>query len=265
MSQDVPDEMKIKLEQEIIYTTDYVLRLDKLGPPDFVALGTGENTAAGRNRAPQARVTMDHVASILQVAHYHIHLAKYERIRHRDYIVPSNPDGGNFAAYCLFTSFVSHAVAVERHLTLALSLRFGFMNHNNTRANGDIGEVRKLLAQAGHPDLAEVLRPFQENAKWQWLKKYRDRWEHRDPMRVKELGVQFSNRRDYWKEEQTTLPGGKPGRALTLTITAGDPAETSVDEMLENGIYCFNLMAKQVDRYISILEAAHQSPMVIKV
>jgi hypothetical protein len=84
-------------------------------------------------------------------------------------------------------------------------------------------------------------------------------------MRVAGLGLQYSNKRDYWTEEPTTLPSGEPGLAHELVITGGDPPETSVDEMMEKGIYCFNLLAKQVDSYISILEANHQNPVVIRV
>lgn len=262
MSQAVPDEVKRQLGAALAQTNAFSRRLGALGGPDFVALGSWQETAEARNRASQAHATMEHVALVLQVARYHIYLASFERVRHRDYLVPANEAGGNIAAAFLFTSFANHAIAAEHHLTLAFSLRFGYMNHDGTRANGKISEVRRRLTQEGHQALAAMLKPFQEDAQWRWLKDYRDRWDHRDPMRIAEYGMQFSNTRDYWQEEPTTLPDGTPGRALELTITAGDPPETGVDEMLEKGAYCFNLLAKQVEGYINILEANHRQPFM---
>ncbi len=250
MGQDVPDDVKIRLGSTLARTSEFQVRLGNLGTPDFIALGEGQTTAAARNLAPQARAIMDHVALVVQVARYHLYLASYERIRQRDYCVPANATGGN--------------IAVEHHLTLAFSLRFGYMNHNKTRVNGQIGEVRRLLTNDGNQALADVLKPFQEDAQWRWLKNYRDRWDHRDPMRIAEYGLQFSNKRAFWTEEPTTLPYDKPGRALELVITDGDPPETTVDEMLEQGTYCFNLLAKQIDSYIGILEAGHQNPAIVK-
>lgn len=113
-----------------------------------------------------------------------------------------------------------------------------------------------LHADAGQRPFADVLAPFQHDADWQWLRQYRERWEHRDPPRIAEFGMQFSSQRDYRVDE---------GSASTLTLTAGDPPETSVDEMLRRGVSCFNLLAAQVDRYIGLLEAgsvvgAHSAP-----
>jgi hypothetical protein len=264
MSQGVPDEVKRQLSAALTRTVAFSDRLGALGTPDFVAMDSWQESEDARNRAPQAHATMEHVALVVQVARYHIHLASFERVRHRDYLEVPNESGGNIAAAFLFTSFANHAIAAEHHLTLAFSLRFGYMNHDGSQALGKISDVRRRLTEDGHQDLADILKPFQEDAKWAWLKKYRNRWDHRDPMRIAEYGMQFSNRRDYWKEKPTTLSGGRPGRAIQLDITAGDPPETSVNEMLDKGTYCFNLLAKQVDSYITILEGMHQNPGAIQ-
>jgi hypothetical protein len=266
MSQGISDEVKRELSAALRPTSEFSGRLWALGGPEFVAFGAAAEP--DRNRSPQAHAAALHVALIVQLARYHLHLARYERLRHREYLAPPNPADGDVAAAFLFTSFAMHAIAVERHLTVALALRFSILNHQGTGPSGRINEVRRALADAGQQPFADVLAPFQHEADWQWLRQYRERWEHRDPPRIAEFGLQFSSKRAYWTEGPTTLPGGEPGRALELTITAGDPPETSVEEMLRRGVSCVNLLAAQVDHYIRLLETGaavgqHGTPEVV--
>jgi len=166
--------------------------------------------------------------------------------------VPANPAGGDVAAAFLFSSFALHAIVVEEYLTNALVLQFDIRNRSGI-GSPRRQDVQRILLQERSP-YTEILYPFQHDPQWQWLRTYRNRWTHGDPMRIEEFGLQFSSTRDYWKEESTTLPSGAPGRALQLVIGGGDPPETKVGEMLERGAYCFNLLAKQVDIYINLLE-----------
>lgn len=254
MTGEVPDSVKRELSAALIPTHNFQRRLGELGDPEFIALSaTGEANA--RNRRAQAQATMLHVTLIVQVARYHIHLARYERTRHRYYLSPPNPAGGDIAAAFNFTSFATHAIIVENHFVVALALRAGMLDDSDKEGDSRIAEVRRFLQFNEQGTFATLLDPFQYDRNWQWLREYRNRWVHRDPVRIAELGMQFSNRRAYWKEEPT---------ALELVIGVGDPPETSVDELLDKGVYCFNLLAKQIDTYISLLEARREKPTRIR-
>jgi hypothetical protein len=246
----VPDEVKRQLSSALMPTHGFQSRLDD---PEFIALAaTGD--AKARNRIAQAQATMLHIALIVQVARYHIHLARYERLRHRSYLVPPNPAGGDVAAAFNFTSFAVHAISVEHHFIMALALQFDVPDPSEKGSRALIATLYRALRLNNLPEYNALLEPFETDRIWQWLRDYRNRWMHSDPVRIRELGMQFSSRRNYWRDDKT---------AIELTIGTGDPPETNVDELLERGVYCFNLMARQFDAYIGLLEKGRPAPLTI--
>ncbi len=76
--------MKRELADALAPTSQFAVRLAELGDPGFIAPATTGN-ASERNRGAQMHATMMHAASVVQVASYHIYLARYERTRHYYY------------------------------------------------------------------------------------------------------------------------------------------------------------------------------------
>jgi len=256
INQDVPDEVKRELSDALMRTVDFSVRLDGLGASGFIVPKVGE--ASEHNRELQSYAAMQDVALIVQVANYHIYLARFERIRHRFYITPANPAGGDISAAFLFTSFAIHAITVEHRLTAALDLQFGITSHLSSAPSGNLRDLHRALKRRGHIVFAEILLPFIYDEEWLWLRDYRNRWMHGNPMQIAELHMNFGSMQSCWLEETTTNSSGAPERSFGFASNTSGTAQTTVEEMLERGVSCFNLMAKQIDQYISLLEAGAQ-------
>ena len=201
------------------------------------------STPGSLDGLPKARATLDHLLRVVGVARHHLFMALYERRIHNEFATPQNPGFADWSAYAFVTSFALHAIAAMRHFTIALSFQFNIPNREGEVPNGDTKAVQRELQRQGHIEYTQLLREIRGDADWGWLIKYRDRWEHRDPIRVKELGIQDSNNRQYWEKTAT---------GHELSIRGGDAPEITIDKMLERSIRCFNLLATQIDTYIEM-------------
>lgn len=220
-------------------------------PRNWIAMRLGPRN---RSPLPRARVALEHAARTVQAAYYHLYMAHYERLRLSTYSDPPNVGGGNIAAYYNFTSFSLHAIAAERHLVLAVVTQH--------RINELLSVGKKLPASKIKTDEAyryltssklsyvTVLMPFVKDEDWKWLRLYRDRYEHEDPMLVKELGIQYRLKRAIWDEDEDLEAGTT---TYHIGFGGGDPAETNIEEMLGRGVRGFNLLGKQLDVYTTML------------
>jgi hypothetical protein len=189
----------------------------------------------------------------VQAAHYHLYLAHYERLRLGTYSDPPNIGGGNAAAYYNFTSLSLHAIAAQRHLVLALVTQHRLNKALKIKKASAVktDEAYKYLTSENSP-YAAVLRPFEKDDDWKWLRLYRDRYEHENPMLVAEMGIQYSLNRALWDE---TVDEDAGVVTYHIGIGGGDPADTNIEEMLTRGVRGFNLLGKQLDEYTTMLVA----------
>ncbi len=247
---DVPESEKKVLDGLLHDTLQVERTIQDWGSPKWLSLGLGYQRGSS---IPRTAIVLQHAATLVQTARYHIYMAYYERLRHHKYLIPPNIGGGNIHAYFNVTSFSLHAIASERHIRLALVLQHRINKALNikraTRVTTE--EAYKYLASVNLP-YAEVLKPFTSDADWKWLREYRNRYEHQDPMLVEELGLQYRLRSHLWEVDED--PETK-ATTFSLSFNAGDPWATNVEEMLTKGVICFNLLGKQFDRYAQLVAA----------
>ncbi len=243
---DIPEAENDRLEALLYPTIEVERAIQDLPMPGMIALGLGPRSDAG---LPRARIILEHAASTVQAARYHLYMAHYEQLRLGTYSDPPNPGGGDVAAYFNFTSFALHAIATESHLVLALATQYRMRKEIETTAGIKPGEAYKYLASRGLPHAA-VLRPFEKDKHWKWLRLYRHRYSHQDPMLVEEMGLQYSLRGKYWQTEVDQEAGVVTN---SIAIRGSDPPDTNIAEMLSNGTRAFNLLGKQLGEYTAML------------
>ena len=215
----------------------FEIQLDLLQiSPDDIAMILGS-----KSRIPHAWGAMWHTAHVLQVARFNLYLAYHERLYYNSYRKPVDPFTALGQAAWYFTSFSIHALAAENHMGLSMMYLFGI-----PKPASKFGTplVRKKLKEAGQDDYSLILDPILGSHWMSWLRKYRDRWVHGNPMRIKGFGLQWGIdfEREFWKTNAAE-------KTRTLGIGEGDPAETTIEEMLENGRQAFNILARQFDIY----------------
>ena len=217
--------------------------IEQLLPPtrqiEHVVMGYTPSSLASvlgpNSPMPNAWASLLWAAHACQAAWCHLYLAHHDRCYYSRYKKPPKPETANALAAWFFTSFSLHAVAAENHLALALLLADGG-KFKKGWAPGAAKIATKL-----NPKLVSFLQPLIDSGtSWQWVRDYRNRWVHLDPVRIKELGLQWmeSCDRSYWKHDPIA-------KTLTCGIGGSDPGEATVNEMLDHGRGAFHLFARQ--------------------
>lgn len=248
MIRELNDDEKQKLEDQLqLYDMNALEhRLHELGGPYEAAVQLGYHS-----RLPHTLVVLQHVMTAAQIARYHLYLAHYERAKYQISGDPYYAHTDDFVAFFLFTSYALHATATANHLIVALAQQFDY-NYNregNTVRDDRLWPVYKRLKKEGQDDYASILSPFLKdgNEDWIWLDTYRDRWTHRNPMRIAELGVQYDINAEFWTDHDTSW-------RMTLN-TRGDKPEITVADMLSKGVSTFDVLGQQINKYIALLES----------
>lgn len=247
MATDLPTAEKKKLESKLYPTVDVQARIVSRSP-SFLAVQLGPASLA-----PNAWAVLYHASNAAQAARFHLYMAMYERLRNRKYLKPPNPQGGDILADFFFTSFALQAIAAEGHMALSLARLHGMpgAGRKGFRAPSSDEVYKYLRGNTGGKLFVKFLTPFHgRDEDWQWLRKFRNRWAHMNPVRVKGLGIQYSM--DYKKDSFWT----KHSNVQSIAMGGGDPAETTVPEMLKRGVSAFNLFGKQLDLYTRELESS---------
>jgi hypothetical protein len=108
--------------------------------------------------------------------------------------------------------------------------------------------IRTLRSES--PENAALLERIIGDAAWRWIREFRERWFHLDPVRIAELGMQWRvdfNRR-FWLVDNAA-------GTRTLPMAGSDAPEVKVSEMLERGRCGFNMFATQFALYVRGVEA----------
>lgn len=249
MASEVPCREKQRLES-LLYSTIGIQKRIISRSPHQLAVGLGPNS-----QIPITWVVLAHASNAVQAARYHLYMALHERIYYAKFRKPPDPGSGNVLADFFFTSFSLHAIAAEAHIAVSLAR---FFNVQDKRSRGVLAPhsrdvYKELQRRRTGRSYRGLLEPFQSgrNSDWTWLRDFRNRWAHMNPVRVKELGIQYSmdfRRKSFWAQDPKS-------RTASITYSGGDPAEITISEMLDLGVRSFNLLGKQFDSYISQLEA----------
>jgi len=222
--------------------------------PQMLALALGPS-----NNLPNAWTSLLWAAHACQAAHYHLYLAHHDRLYYSKYRRPPKLPESNMIASMFFTSFTLHAVAVENHLAVACLLSVGetFPKNKNNTKNINFGTryVIKVLKKKSR-DLVKPLQQLTKNpSDWQWIREYRERWFHLNPVRIKELGIQFrvsDDLQQFWRVD-------KKAGIRTLGFGGGDPSEIDVDTVLQRGIKGFKILTSSYAQIVQIMEAQARS------
>lgn len=247
MATDLPRPEKKKLESKLYPTLEIQRRIISRSP-SFLAVQMGPASLV-----PNAWAVLSHVSNATQAARFHLYMALYERLRYRKYLKPLNPQGGDVLADFYFTSFALHAVAAEGQMALSLARLHGMpgSGRKGFRAPSSHAIYEFLCKHTSGRPFAKFLAAFHDRDEdWKWVKNFRDRWAHMNPVRVKEFGIQYSM--DFKKDSFWT----KDSNVQSIEIGGGDPPETTVPEMLKRGVRAFNLFGKQLDLYTVELESS---------
>lgn len=247
MAADLPRAEMKKLEARLCATVEIQKRVISRSP-SFLAIQLGP-----KSLIPNAWAVLHHACDATQAARFHLYMAMYERLRYREYKKPPEPQGGDMLADFYFTSFALHVVAAEGHIALSLGRLYGMpgAGRNGFKAPTSNEIYGFLRREPGAEEFVTLLAPFQgRDANWKWIKRFRNRWAHMNPVRVKEFGIQYSmdfKRDSFWTTKSNVR---------SISVGGGDPPETTVPEMLKRGVRAFNLLGKQLDLYTAKLETS---------
>lgn len=209
--------------------------------PNLLAMALGPESGI-----PNAWTAIIWAAHACQAAHYHLYLAHHDRLYYHQYSKPLKPLTGDALASWFFTSFTLHAIAAENHMAVSMLLLLK-RRQPGQKLFGSPYVCKEIKSEA--PGLAALLTRLMEDHNWKWVRVFRERWFHLDPVRVNELGLQWTTQfgREYW---QTDREKG----TLTLGFGGGDPCEVGVEEMLARGREAFRVFARQFGTYVTILD-----------
>lgn len=199
-------------------------------PPNLLALALHPESSL-----PNAWTSLIWASHACQDAKHLLYLAHHDRLYYSHYKKAPDTFTANAMAVMYFTSFTLNVVAAENHLAIAALLADG--GHIKDGWAPVAAKIVKKLSD----EFAVFLQPLLvEGTDWQWVRAFRERWFHLDPVRVKELGLQWrvSSERRFGVHDPVN-------KTLTCGIGGGDAPEVSVDEMLAKGRTAFNLFARQ--------------------
>lgn len=208
--------------------------------PELLAKALGPDSGI-----PNAWTSVKWAAHACQAAWYHLYLAHHDCMYYRQYRRPPDPLTGDALAVWFFTSFTLHAVAAEDHL--AVSMLLLFKKPEPTRKMFGSPYVSREIKD-DDAEMAALLNRITGDHNWQWVRGFRERWFHLDPLRVEELGLQWrvSFRREFW---HAAADGSR-----TLPPSRGDTPEVTVEEMLDKGVKAFTVFARQLGIYVRTLD-----------
>ena len=236
----LPVKVMKELERQLPPTIQ-IERLVHSYTPDLLAMGLGPESGL-----PNAWTAIIWAAHACQAAHYHLYLAHHDRLYYQRYSTPRKPLTGDALATWFFTSYTLHAIAAENHMAVSMLLLLK-RPRPNKKLFGSPYVCRQIKEEA--PALAALLGRLMGDHNWKWLRDFRERWFHLDPVRVNELGLQWTTQfgREYWQADREK-------GTLTLGLGGGDPGEVGVEEMLARGRDSFHLFARQFGSYVSLLD-----------
>jgi hypothetical protein len=228
------------IEKQLLPTIQ-VVRVVGTYNPQMLAQALGPDSGV-----PNAWTAIVWASHALQAARYHLYLAHHDRYYYQQSRRPPKTLAGDALASWFFTSFTLHAVAAENHMAISTLLLFKKCRPGR-RDFGTSDVIEQLRGDSAfHTDL---LRRIRGDDAWNWIREFRRRWFHLNPVRVEELGLQW--RVDF---DRAFWSANSSAGTLTLPIGAGDPSETTVAEMLEQGRKGFNMFAKQFALYVTGVE-----------
>jgi hypothetical protein len=198
--------------------------------PDFLATALHPESPL-----PNAWTSLVWASHACQDARYLLYLAHHDRLYYSRYKKPPDAFTADAIAVMFFTSFTLNVVAAENHLAIAALLADG--GHIKEGWAPVAAKIVKKLSK----EFSVFLQPLLvEGTDWQWVRTFRERWFHLDPVRVKELGFQWcvSSERCFCVQDPVN-------KTLTCGLGGGDAPEVTVDEMLAKGRAAFELFSRQ--------------------
>ncbi len=138
------------------------------------------------------------------------------------------------------------AIAAENHMAVSMLLLFKKSKPDQKIFSSKY--VSKEIKSEG-PELAALLSRLMGDHNWKWVRELRERWFHLNPVRVRELGLQWTT-----QFEREFLQTDRAKGTQTLGFGGGDPCEIDVEEMLTRGRDAFSLFARQFGTYVTVLD-----------
>lgn len=229
----LPQDEVQRIEQSLTSIRPVVERVSRF-PPDWLA-----SAFPYESTLPHAWAAVGKVNLVLSCARYHLLLAHLDRAYYGREPIAGRIRHADVLPAFLFNSYALHALAAENHLAYAVARLCSLPVARRQRPNFTVKNVRRLLSDRSEPVLRQILSPLLGNADWHWVRLYRHRWTHLDPVRVEELGIQFEATygKEFWWRTET-----EKGVQHELKVGGGAPAEAGVEDLMAHGrksLTCF--------------------------
>ncbi len=232
----LPKKAMKQIEEKLANTLAIQKRILRYNPKTFaIIFGPG-------SLIPSALNSLTWAAHCCQAARYSLYLAHHEYIYYSKFRKPPRQGTAILMAVWMFTAFSLHLIGAENHLSSAILLFTGQSLPKNKNGVARQLPLKKVVemeqVKSKEPELANTLSQLVNSTNNQWIRKYRERWFHLDPVIVDELGIQFreSDKEPWEKDEEKGT--------LTLGVGGGDKPEITVEEMLEKGDRGFNFFGE---------------------